>query len=106
MTTKTMMAALDNGEVVLTLNDFTDLVDLARSAEELDEANEWLREARTRLIAEIAALEQRIRGTSAPATNNIVIYRRAPSGDLHVQYIQDMKAANDGTVIITIGEPS
>ena len=88
--------------VEIGLGEFIEMCNAVRAAKETEEANEWLRKARVKLLEEL----QYTRQEAAPkAPTQITVYRRAPNGSLHVQFIEGMQQGQDGTIYVTIGEP-
>ncbi len=88
--------------VEIGLAELIEMVNAVRAAKETDKANEWLRNARQKLLDEL----QYTRENASPrAPTQITVYRRAPNGSLIVQFIEAMQQGSDGTVYVTIGEP-
>lgn len=89
--------------VEIGLNEFMEMVNAVRAAKDTEEENEWLRKNRMKLLDEIAYTKD----NAAPrAPTQITVYRRAPNGSLIVQFIEAMQQGSDGTIYVTIGEPS
>ena len=88
--------------VEIGLAEFIEMVNAVRAAKGTEEANEWLRKNRTKLLEEL----QYTKENAAPrAPTQITVYRRSLNGSLIVQFIEGMQQGSDGTIYVTIGEP-
>ncbi len=97
------VAKIDGDRVELGLAEFLDLCNEVRAAKETEKANEWLQNARRQLLEELEFTRQ----NAAPrAPTQVTVYRRDLAGNLHVQFIEGMQQGSDGTIYVTIGEPS
>ena len=88
--------------VEIGLAEFIEMCNAVRAAKDTEKANEWLRKKYTQLQEEL----QYTRQHSRPQAPHVVVYRRDLAGNLHVQYIEGMQQGGDGTIYVTIGEPS
>ena len=88
--------------VEIGLSEFIEMVNAVRAAKETEEANVWLNNARKKLLDELQYTRQE---QQPKAPTQITVYRRAPNGSLHVQFIEGMQQGQDGTIYVTIGEP-
>jgi hypothetical protein len=93
---------ITGNRVEIGLAEFIDMCNAVRAAKDTEEANEWLRKARQSLLEELQYTKE---NATPRAPTQITVYRRAPNGSLHVQFIEGMQQGHDGTIYVTIGEP-
>lgn len=89
--------------VEIGLNEFIEMVNEIRAAKETAEANVWLQNARKKLMDELQYTRENV---TPKAPTSIVVYRRSVNGSLIVQFIEAMQQGGDGTVYVTVGDPS
>ncbi len=97
------VAKIEGDKVEIGLSEFIEMCNAVRQAKEIQEANEWLQKARIQLLDELQFARQ---NAQPKELTSVVVYRRDPAGNLHVQYIEGMQQGSDNTVYVTIGEPS
>ena len=89
--------------VEIGLAEFITMCNEIKAVQEVEKANIWLQDARKKLMDELEYIRQNTSQSSKP--NSVVVYRRAPNGNMMVQFIEAMQQGQDGTLYITVGEP-
>lgn len=96
---------IEGDRVEVGLSEFIEMCNQVRAYKEVEKTNLLLQKMYKKLSDELEYVRQASQQTknhSAP----IIVYRRATDGTMHVQYIEGLQQGQDGTIYITIGEPS